>query len=630
MSIRIKKIYSLIVWGLLLCALVMLSKSGMYGLDNFYLQENGGDKRPVTLPVSETSPGHHIRYELEGDLRVGWLSPRRFVFIADDRLMALSVNDHPVDLSQYDPNSLGDYRKGTSIDLEDYLNTGENSVVVEYVDTGGRMGLAIKADSTDHRFILLTLVWSAFAIALFVYVLRKLGFGPVFILIIASGLLVRLLYLSVTDYDTRAHDTFDHLSYINYFVENKSLPPIEMSAIRVFFHPPLYYASTALIPSAVDFLVGGQKNLVNLSIQIISLIYSIIFVVFSVKTILLFFAKISFLPSSEAAMSRSGFSDTLRKPAARYATLASLLLVFWPSAVLHSTRVGNDPLVYMFSAIALYFLVKFYFTPRPRYAVLFSFAVALGVLTKVSAGIFIPVAFVVLLIMLIRRQLILDLKLAKMISVCVLIIGFATAFALYPGVALKLQGGKDNIYIEDIDNLHSGLRVNNEASSYFWFDVKIFMTQAYTSPWNDHQGRQFFWNYLSKTSLFGEWTFEGPIAAILASLISLTFLVILFYTLIAALNMKWLDIIYALPILTYFVAMYLAVTYMRVTFPVNIDFRYILPTLTCSALFVNYFLFRLQHRRPNRFVIWGEIAQIIFVIASILFIFSVFIQGLMS
>jgi hypothetical protein len=41
----------------------------------------------------------------------------------------------------------------------------------------------------------------------------------------------------------------------------------------------------------------------------------------------------------------------------------------------------------------------------------------------------------------------------------------------------------------------------SRAENYLWFDLRTFVTAAFTSAWDDDKGRQYFWNYLLKTSL---------------------------------------------------------------------------------------------------------------------------------
>ena len=74
-------------------------------------------------------------------------------------------------------------------------------------------------------------------------------------------------------------------------------------------------------------------------------------------------------------------------------------------------------------------------------------------------------------------------------------------------------GGNDNSVL-----------VRNNPGNFLFFDLRTFLTQPYTDPWHDELGRQFFWNYLAKTSLFGEFKLlETPKGLWLASIISACF-----------------------------------------------------------------------------------------------------------
>lgn len=607
--------------------LLVLSMMYSYQLTDFGLRNEGGDYRPITMPISEQSQTVSV-YEVRGHLTIRRLTTKQFLVIPDDQLLELRINDVAVDLSKYPSGALRDYIRGVSINLKDYLEVGKNEVYARYKDTGGRMGLSILADPKNPFFIFLALSWTAFVLSASYFVIRAFGFGGTLTGILVFALFIRILYFVVTDYDVRGHDTYEHLDYINYFVENKSLPPVEMSARRVFFHPPLYYITTAVYSAGFERLTDGQAWLANRAIQTLSIVYSMLFLIFAVKTILLIFAQLDRPTPSERKLAHQGLKSCVQSPRTKYAWMACLLLVFWPSTILHSNRIGNDSLLYAVSAAALYFLVRFYFYQKKRDSVYFSIFVALGILTKVSAAIFLPVALLVLVKMHLNGQINLRYDLIRLLPIPALLFAASLSFALYPGVVSKLKNEKDHIYIEDINNVHSGLRVPNEPRNYFWFDVKTFMVEAYTSPWEDDKGRIFFWNYLSKTSLFGEWMFPGGMPTMLASLISLCFLSILLYTIVAALNMRWLDFTLLFPLILFSIGMYAAVTYMRATFPVNIDFRYIVPTLICSVIFLNYFLYRLETLGRSRLALLGVVVQGTFIISSILFIVTIFFGAL--
>lgn len=609
--------------------LLVVSKLYGYELTDFAIRHDGGEYRSVTMPISESPQSAHV-YEVRGQLKMGHFTSSKILIIPDDRLLELTVNDDAVDLSRYPSSALRDYVKGISIDLTDHLKVGENQIYVRYQDFGGRMGLRILPDPKNGFLITLAIAWTVFLLAAAYFFIRAFGIGRALSGILVFSLFIKILYFMVTDYNIRDHDAYDHLAYINYFVEHKALPPVEMSARRVFFHPPFYYITTAIYSSAFEYFASGQSWSANRAIQGLSIFYSLLFSIFSVKTILTIFSHVE---HSKIAEKRAGSCDLKihrRSPCGKYAWMSCLLLVFWPSAILHSTRIGNDSLLYAATAAALYFLVKFYFEKQKRDAIYFSIFVSFGILTKVSAAIFLPVALLVLAKMCLSRELDVRRDLARLISIPTLLFVTSLSFALYPGVVSKLQNQKDHIYIENIEGVHSGLRVPNEPRNYFWFDIKTFMTEAYTSPWDDQKGRVFFWNYLSKTSLFGEWSFPGVLLTFMASVISLCFLTILAYTAAAVLNIRWVDFFFLFPLIVFTVAMYAAVTYMRATFPVNIDFRYIAPTLICSAIVFNYFLWQLESHGRNRLALLGLVNQSVFIVFSIIFVIVIFFQGIMG
>lgn len=623
-----QKIGVLLVFIVSFLVLLVLSMTYSYKLSDFSLRQQGGKYAPVTMPISEQSRSTSV-YEVKGQITTGYLTTKKFLFIPDDQLLELKVNGVAIDLSQYPSSALRDYVRGVSIDLKEYLEVGKNDVYARYKDTGGRMGLSIYADPMNTFFVMLVLAWTAFVLAVSYFVIRAFGFGGALTAVLMLALFIRILYFVVTDYNIRGHDTYEHLDYINYFIEHKSLPPVEMSARRVFFHPPLYYVTTAIYASGVEF-VTGEKRLVNRAIQGLSIAYSMLFLIFSVKAILLLFSRLGGPITSEEELAQQNLKDSMASPRTKYAWLSCLLLVFWPSTILHSNRIGNDALLYAVSAAALYFLVRFYFYQKKRDSIYFAISVSLGILTKVSAAIFLPVALIVLVKMYLDKKINLGSDLVRLVPIPAIMFAAALSFALYPGVVSKLKSEKDHIYIENINNVHSGLRVPNEPRNYFWFDVKTFMTEAYTSPWEDDKGRVYFWNYLSKTSLFGEWNFADTVPTVLASIVSICFLSILFYTAAALLNIRWLDFSLLFPLLTFFGGMYAAVTYMRATFPVNIDFRYIVPTLICSTIFLNYFLYRLDLLGRSRLALLGVVTQGVFIVGSILFVVAVFFQAVLG
>ncbi len=113
------------------------------------------------------------------------------------------------------------------------------------------------------------------------------------------------------------------------------------------------------------------------------------------------------------------------------------------------------------------------------------------------------------------------------------------------------------------------------------------MLNPFTSPWDESLGREFFWNYALKTSLFGEFRiFRFPLGETLGAAIGTSLLVLV----VCAFRGFWkskMDRVQVLLLLQ--IAMFLAaLMYLRITVPFacSNDFRYILPVLASFIPFV--------------------------------------------
>src|SRR4051794_35382636 len=150
------------------------------------------------------------------------------------------------------------------------------------------------------------------------------------VLIILLGLLLHILYLSYTPYNVREHDVPAHLDYIKYVATNWRLPDRHPADGEEYFQAPLYY-----IIAAVVYKISGNASLdYHRVLQGLSLVFFTVCLIFGVllfqrvcKTKWLFFTS-------------------------------TALLVFWPSGIIDSVRVSNDPMYDMVSVIAMYFLMR--------------------------------------------------------------------------------------------------------------------------------------------------------------------------------------------------------------------------------------------------------------------------------
>lgn len=429
-----------------------------------------------------------------------------------------------------------------------------------------------------------------------------------FILFLA--IIIRILYLAVTDFDTRAHDTWEHIEFTKYFVENWSLPPIKNATNGAFFHPPLYYFSTALLYSGVSYITNNNTDSIYFSLQIFSLLASIGFVFFGIKATRLIFA--CFVKKESMLLQKI------------LPWICCLLIALWPSGVIHSVRLGNDPLLYFLFSAALYFWICLYLRGKNKHLFLAAFFTATAILTKVNAALLIPMAIILFLLKAISGHISFSRETIKNTIIASIIITAALGFATYPGIKLKLSGERETLYVDNINNVSSALQVGNKLENLLWLDIKTFVTEPFTSPWEDKYGRQYFPNYLGKTGLFGEWRYGGVAMHNIAVAISIIALAMVIISIIFLFRIPIKDLQILLPILLISLFLLCGIAYMRTTFPVNIDFRYILPIIIPFAIFYNYGINLSLLCGKKRLAVSAILLELLFCLFSTLFIVELF------
>lgn len=192
-------------------------------------------------------------------------------------------------------------------------------------------------------------------------------------LILLSGLLLRLIYISYTSVETRQHDvhTFfqnngGHSEYILYLFDHRALPDFDPREIWQFYHPPLHHIICALWLTAVD-LIGLDYRTVGVpSLHFLTVGYSFLFSVFAYKTLKRFDLSDKMLP------------------------ICTALATFHPTLILLAGSVNNDILSAMFGMMAVYYAVKWSQDRKWSSIILTAFSVGLGMMTKLTVGLLAP------------------------------------------------------------------------------------------------------------------------------------------------------------------------------------------------------------------------------------------------
>jgi hypothetical protein len=252
-----------------------------------------------------------------------------------------------------------------------------------------------------------------------------------------------------------------------------------------------------------------------------------------------------------------------------------------------------------------------------------TFFTAAAILTKVNAILLLPVVIILFLAKAIIGNVSFSKENLKKVLFVSLAIMIATGAATYPGIKSKLSGKSDTFYISNINAVSSGLRVGNNLENLIWLDIKTFATEPFTSPWEDKYGRQYFPNYLGKTALFGEWRYGGIPMHNIAIAISVIALAMFLLSVIFLFKVPLKDIGIILPILCTSFFLLCGIWYTRATFPVNIDFRYILPIIIPFSIFYNYGIHLLLNNEKWRFAVSAIFLEMLFCLLSIAFIMEI-------
>lgn len=626
--IKSKTLYLLIITlGLIAYNLQSIQPS----FSDFTLTTPSGNTQAVASPGFMQSHESGV-YRLAGTIEMSKSSSSILRIIPDDEILALTVNQKNVDLNRIPHEQRKDYNKGFIYDLSDYLQEGKNQIEILYSDQGGMMGIVISAEG-DANFAKLTyLLLTIFAILIALKLVNTLKFSTPIKVLFIGALVIRLVYFMVTPGDVRDHDLGDHIGYSEYLTQHWMPPPVDYATGGAFFHPPLYYYTGAIVYKATQLIEPNNKVAIFRVQQLLSLIYSMGFVLFGLMILnellsLYRKPKIEAEPINPAhaqeVQEKPGFIQRLCKSFKEDSLLwiIGALFAFWPVAIIHSVRIGNDPLLYFLFTASLYYIVRWYRHDQKRDLMIASIVGAAAILTKANGEILVAVLGVVGLYKMINtKQWATYFKMA--IVPCVVML-LAVAITVGPGLMLKMQGKRDKLYIDNIDGLSQANLVGNTATNYFWFDVKIFITEPFTDPYDDRMGRQFFWNYLGKTGLFGE--FKYPSLMSVNTAVSTSFIAVLMfiYMICGLYYMAREDFKRMTPILLSGFFLWAGVTYMRMTFPANIDFRYIVPILVtfCGLYAVSILSF--ERIGATRMANIGKTLSVLFSVSSVLFILGI-------
>jgi hypothetical protein len=183
--------------------------------------------------------------------------------------------------------------------------------------------------------------------------------------------------------------------------------------------------------------------------------------------------------------------------------MASAFVTFWPTLAIHACRIGNDALFVLFASLSLWQLVAWRRTGRTRAIVAAAFAAGLAVETKLTGLVVILIA-------------------ATSLAAAgpwgppgrsrgwggVLAGSAALALGMAAWAFTLVHWKQGRLSVQDFHSLGDNLLVANTWSAYTTFDLHSFAHDPFVHM-GGGTGRDEFWNFLFRSSLFGQFISES-------------------------------------------------------------------------------------------------------------------------
>jgi hypothetical protein len=430
-------------------------------------------------------------------------------------------------------------------------------------------------------------------------VLRRFG-APGWASVAVMGAV--LLSLSVLRYTKPNERTYDegwgpgtHSQYVIAILEKGRIPKIDEGF--VYYHSPFYYLIAAAAWSLAENV--GVPN----TYQVLQIMGVIFFGLYLTGGVLAIF-------------------QWVRNP---WVSVVSVLtFCFWPAPFLHSVRTGNDGLMYALSAWAIFLGFRWWRLVNGNEGRIMSpwrkewvwgiilagaafYAKSNGIVVVAWLG---GMLGVVLLAWIYREKIKgyveseaergnveKEGRWRDFVKCGGMLVGVMGVFGgLLLARNVETWHWKDpnfslaHGFVPNTGALNPGMRAETSLNTFLVFDPFLFMNVLHNNPYNQ-DGKKYFWNYLFKTSLFGEYWIPGIRHDNMAWWLNFNFILILgmvIYGLVRYVEVDWWNKVpvYGLVILYFASMIYFR---LKVPFACANEFRYILPALIPIGMIVGEF-----------------------------------------
>lgn len=569
-AVRVPELYvlvAMVVLGVLYCMENVVGKNVKMTVDE--------TTKDVVFPILENmEKGANFKVSFEIHSASGDYELR---VVPDDCVNEILLNGEIVPIRGLP--GLCDYNGGFVLDSSRIKPTGKDRYEFSVSNRGGPGGLNVTVVRKHSAwFSVVKYALLVCFVVMCAMVLKRLKFGYGVMAIILLGIVLRIFFVEALPGPNQfGHDVDGHISYVQYIVDNKALP--SSKDCWTCYHPPLYFSTMAPVwASSTLFNKTGSEmlQLASFALAVATLIIGCLI---------------------------------LRKILSGWPLyIGTALLTFWPVLVLSCSRIGNDQMFYLWHLLGLFGGISYLRTGKGKYILMASIACAFAVWTKSTGLITVAVCGLCLILGYFTASCSLKPRKSEVFAAVVFV-------AVLLGPAINFLLGKEGV-VGNADGLNGALRIGNDFVNFLYFDVRQFLANPFTNPWDDNLGRQYFLNYMMKTSLFGEFVLLRDSAGrFVAQLVNISFLGLLMYGARGFWKSRFnaVNFILAFQLLAFTVAL----AYMRYKFPYacSNDFRYIIPALISVIPFVSNGM-----AVPGASLKWktlGIVLGVVFVVSSV-------------
>jgi hypothetical protein len=504
----------------------------------------------------------------------------RLTFSFDDCFESVTLNGKLLQPKIVDPCYIN---KKTELDISEFSKEGQNSLVFNILNREKDTNFAISVSNYSRNQLLIFVFLLLALLCLILAVSSYLKLPNFAIIAILLATVLRFDYLMKTGYDERGYDVMGHVDYVSYILTNYKLPTPD--TCWQCYHPPIYYSFNAIIYKILE--VSGLATAFSLTsfMQWFSLTCFTLFNITLIQITQLFwsFSKIKY---------------------PKWMMITGVFLIsFWPSFALHSIRLGNDVMLYLWFAIGFYWVSRWWFDHRLWQLLLSLIFCGLAIYTK-SNGLLLLIVIATLIL---ARWVIEILPFLKQFkskkinvsklsinilkkSVSIIVSAILVGIIMIPFVINIVNSKAKDPLVANSGGLGGALTMESKMKHYLLFDADGFVKKLYAEPFNQDGFRDFYWNYSLKTALIGEFSYAKEVEGAVY-LLSFIFVLLLGYFAVSVLTKNSYISIY-LPLISLLFVSFVCHLYIRsrISFSPTQDFRYILFTIMPFSIFLLHYL----------------------------------------